>query len=83
MACRFYHQRQWGSGLARRVIMATTAVAIHPLVVVSVATVAAVATVGRARRCEEWWPGCRGRSVGVERCWGSQMTYTIRVDLLQ
>jgi hypothetical protein len=82
-----------GGGLARRAIMATTAVvvpavvataiAVLVVVLVPVATVAAVATVGWARRHGGWWPSCRGRSVGVERRWGSQKTCTIHVDLLQ
>jgi hypothetical protein len=53
------------------VAIAITAVAVLVVVLVPVATVAAVATAGWARRRGGWWPGCRGRSVGVERRWGS------------
>jgi hypothetical protein len=83
-------------GLARRAITAVTAVVVPAvvatamtvvavLVVVlgSVATVAIVATAGWARQCGGWWPGYWGRSVGVERRWGSRRTCTIHVDLLQ
>jgi hypothetical protein len=82
-----------GGGLDRRAITAATAVvvpavvatavAVLVVVLVSVATVAAVATAGRARRRGVWWPGCGGRSVGVERRWGSRRTCTIHVELLQ
>jgi hypothetical protein len=96
MVCRFYRQRQWGGGLARRAITAATTVAVPTIVATSmtavvvlgvvlvlVATVVAVDTTGRARRREGWWPGCWGHSVSVECCWGSQRTYIIHVDLLQ
>jgi hypothetical protein len=57
-------------------------VAVLVVVLVPVATVAAVATARQVRRLGGWWPGCRGRSVSVERRWGSRRTYTIHVDLL-
>jgi hypothetical protein len=93
MACRSAVRGSGGDGLARRAIPAATTVvvpavvatamtAIVVLVVVPVATVVAVATAGRARRCGGWWPGCRGRSIVVERRWGSRRTCTIHVDLL-
>jgi hypothetical protein len=85
-----------GSGLARRAITAATAVAgptivatamttvaVLVVVLVSVATVAVVAIAGWARRRGGWWPGCRGRNVGVERRWGSRRACTIHVNLLQ
>jgi hypothetical protein len=70
-------------GLARRAIMAATtivvlaivtttmtAVAVLIVVLVSMVTIATVATAGWVRQCGGWWPGCQGRSVGVERRWG-------------
>jgi hypothetical protein len=74
-------------GLARRAITAAiavvaTTIAVLVVVLVSVATVAAVATARWARRRGGWWPGCRGRSVGVECHWGSRRICTIHVDLL-
>jgi hypothetical protein len=67
-------------GLARRAItaaiavvvpaiIATTMTAVAVLIVVLV-PVATVATAGWVRRRGGWWPGCRGRSVGVERLLG-------------
>jgi hypothetical protein len=84
-----------GGGLARIAITAATAivvsvvatamtaVAVLVVVLVPVDTVAAVATAGWARRRGGWWPGCRGRNIGVEHRWGSRRTCTIHVDLLQ
>jgi hypothetical protein len=73
-----------GDGLARRAIIATIAVVVPAavanamttvvvliVVLVPVTTVAVVATAGRARRHGGRWPGCRERSVGVERRWDS------------
>jgi hypothetical protein len=83
-------------GLARRAITAATvvvvrtvvatamtAIAVLLVVLVLVATVAVVATAGWVRRRGEWWPGCRGRSIGVECRWGSRRICTTHVDLLQ
>jgi hypothetical protein len=82
-------------GLARRAIttattivvpvVVTTAMAVVAVliaVLVSMATVAAVATAGWARRHGRWWPGCWGHNVVVEHRWGSRMICTIHVDLL-
>jgi hypothetical protein len=79
-------------GLARRAIMTATAIVVPAVVattvavlvvLVPVAIVAAVATARWVRRRGGWWPSCRGRSVGVERRWGSRRICTIHVDLLQ
>jgi hypothetical protein len=78
--------------LARRAITATIVVVVTAVVatamaavavLVPVATVVVVAASGWARRCGGRWLGCRGHSVGVEHRWGSRMTCTIHVDLLQ
>jgi hypothetical protein len=81
-------------GLSRRAITTAIVVVVHVdvatamtavailVVRVPVATVVVVATAGWTRRRGGWWPGCRGRSVGVERRWGNRRICTIHVDLL-
>jgi hypothetical protein len=79
-------------GLARRAITTATAITVPAVVatamtaiavlVVILVPVATVATAGWARRRGGWWPGYRGRSVGVERRWGSRRICTIHVYLL-
>jgi hypothetical protein len=85
-----------GGGLARRATTASTAVAVLAVVtatitaievfivvLVPVATGAAISTIGRARRCGRWWLSHRGHSVSVERRRGSRRPGTIHVNLLQ
>jgi hypothetical protein len=83
-----------GGGLARRVTMASaavavlaivaatiTAIAVFVVVLVPVATGAAVSAIGRVRRCGRWWFGRRGRIVSVEHRRGSQRPSTVHVNL--
>jgi hypothetical protein len=82
-----------GGGLARRatttsasaaVVAATIiTIAVFIVVLVPVATGATIFAIGQARRCGRWWLGRRGRSVGVERHWGSWRPGTVHVILLQ
>jgi hypothetical protein len=85
-----------GGGLARRattasatgailavVAAAITAIAVFVVVLGPVATGAAVAAMGRARRRGRRWFGRRGRSVGVEHRRGSRRPDTVHVNLLQ
>jgi hypothetical protein len=85
-----------GGGLARRatttsavvtvlavVAAAITAIAVFVVVLVPVATGAADSAIGRTRRRGIRWLDRRGRSVGVERRWGSRRPGTVYVNLLQ
>jgi hypothetical protein len=84
-----------GGGLARRattasaagavlavVVAAITAIAVFVVVLGPVATGAAVAAMGRARRHGRRWLGHLGRNIGVERRWGSRRPDTVHVNLL-
>jgi hypothetical protein len=84
-----------GGGLARRatttsvagpvlavVSAAITAIAVFVVIVGPVATGAAVAAMGRARRCGRRWLGRWGRNVGVKRRRGSRRSDTVHVKLL-
>jgi hypothetical protein len=48
-----------------------------------VATGATVAAMGRARRRERWWLGCRRCNIGVEQRQGSRRPGTVHVKLLK
>jgi hypothetical protein len=85
-----------GGGLARRattasaavvvlaIVAATiTAIEVFIVVLVPVATGAAVSAIGRARWCGRWWLSHRGRSLGVEHRRGSRRPGTVHVNLLQ
>jgi hypothetical protein len=85
-----------GGGLARRatttsaagavlaVVAATvTTIAVFVVILGPVATSAAVAGMGRARRRGRWWLGRWGYNVGVERRRGSRRPGTVHVKLLQ
>jgi hypothetical protein len=85
-----------GGGLARRDTMTSaagavftivaaviTAIAIFVVILGPVATGAAVAAMGRARRRGRRWLGCRGCNVVVERRRDSQRPDTVNVKLLQ
>jgi hypothetical protein len=85
-----------GGGLARRatttsavgavlvvVAAAITAIAVFVVILGPVATGAAVAAMGRARRRGRQWLDRWGRSVGVERRRGRQRPSTVHVNLLQ
>jgi hypothetical protein len=60
-----------------------TAIAIFVVILGPVATGAAVAAMGRARRRGRRWLGCRGCNVVVERRRDSQRPDTVNVKLLQ
>jgi hypothetical protein len=85
-----------GGGMAKRattasatiavlavVAAAITAIAVFIVVLVPVATGAAVSTIERARHRGRWWLGRRGRNVGVERRRSSWRPDAIHVNLLQ
>jgi hypothetical protein len=67
------------------VVIATamTAVVVLVVVLVPMATIADVSIDGWVRQHGGRWPGCWGRNIGVEHCWGSRRICTIHVDLLQ
>jgi hypothetical protein len=65
------------------VAAAITTIAIFVVVLVPVATGAAISAIGRARRRGRRWLGRRGCSIGVERRRGSRRPGTIHMNLLQ
>jgi hypothetical protein len=65
------------------VAIANTAIAVFVVILGPVATGAAVAAMGWARRCGRWRLGHWGCSVGVEHYRGSRRTGTVQVTLLQ
>jgi hypothetical protein len=81
-----------GRGLTRRATTTSGTVAVLTVVAAAITDitifivvhvpVATVSAIGRARRRGRRWLGRRGRSVGVERHWGSRRPSTIHVNLL-
>jgi hypothetical protein len=65
------------------VAAAITAIVVFVVIVGPVATGAAVATMGWARRCGRRWLGRRGCNIGVEHRRGSRRPGTVHVKLLQ
>jgi hypothetical protein len=65
------------------VATAITTIAIFIVILGPVATDAAAAAMGWARRCGRRWLGRRGRNIGVERRRGNRKTGTVHVKLLQ
>jgi hypothetical protein len=82
-----------GGGLARRATTASATVVVLAVVVTAITTitvfvivlvpVATSAAIGQARRRGRRWLSRRGHSVGVERCRGSRRPDTVCVNLLQ